>query len=100
MADYDENMVITKEMIKSGIKAKLVVFAEDPNADHGTVCRIGNSWFYFGGTEGERYSPEEYIKNVPVEDVVDEIFDVLESSVKKARRILIFETSMITTGTF
>ena len=38
MADYDENMVITKEMIKSGIKAKLVVFAEDPNADHGTVC--------------------------------------------------------------
>ena len=64
MADYDENMVITKEMIKSGIKAKLVVFAEDPNADHGTVCRIGDGWFYFGGTEGERYSPEEYIKNV------------------------------------
>ena len=71
MADYDENMVITKEMIKSGIKAKLVVFAEDPNADHGTVCRIGTSWFYFGGTEGDRYSPEEYIKNVPVEDVVE-----------------------------
>lgn len=39
VADYDENMVITKEMIKSGIKAKLVVFAEDPNADHGTVCK-------------------------------------------------------------
>ena len=100
MADYDENMLITKEMIKSGIKAKLVVFAEDPNADHGTVCRIGDGWFYFGGTEGERYSPEEYIKNVPVEDVVDEIFDVFESFRKKARRILIFETSMITTGTF
>ena len=48
MADYDENVVITKEMIKTGIKAKLVVFAEDPNSDHGTVCRIGDGWFYFG----------------------------------------------------
>ena len=90
MADYDENMVITKEMIKSGIKAKLVVFAEDPNADHGTVCRIGNSWFYFGGTEGERYSPEEFIKNVPVEDVVDEIFDVLESFRKEGKEDIDF----------
>lgn len=26
MTDYDENKVITKEMLKTGIKAKLVVF--------------------------------------------------------------------------
>ena len=90
MADYDENMVITKEMIKSGIKAKLVVFAEDPNADQGTVCRIGDGWFYFGGTEGERYSPEEYIRNVPEEDVVDEIFDVLESFRKEGKEDIDF----------
>lgn len=31
MTDYDENKVITKEMLKSGIKAKLVTFAEDLN---------------------------------------------------------------------
>ena len=35
MTDYDENKAITKEMLKSGIKAKLVTFAEDP-------CR---SWY-------------------------------------------------------
>ena len=56
MADYDENMVITKEMIKSGIKAKLVVFAEDPNADHGG-CRAGKQLvFISGGTRGKVFS--------------------------------------------
>lgn len=30
-------------------------------------------------------SPEEYIKNVPVEDIVDEIFDVLESFRKEGK---------------
>ena len=85
MTDYDENKVITKEMLKSGIKAKLVTFAEDLNADHGTVCRIGDGWFYFGGTEAEMCSREEYIKNVPVEDIVDEIFDVLESFRKEGK---------------
>ena len=44
----------------------------------------------FGGTEGERYSPEEYIKNVPVEDVVDEIFDVLESFRKEGKEDIDF----------
>ena len=85
MTDYDENKVITKEMLKSGIKAKLVTFAEDPNADRGTVCRIGDGWFYFGGAEAEMCSPEEYIKNVPEESVVDEIFDVLESFRKEGK---------------
>lgn len=83
--DHYENNVITKKMIESGIKAKLVTFAEDPNADHGTVCRIGDGWFYFGGTEAEMYSPEEYTKNVPEERVVDEIFDVLESFRKEGK---------------
>lgn len=85
MTDYDENKVITKEMLKSGIKAKLVTFAEDPNSDHGTVCRIGDGWFYFGGTEAEMCSPEEYIKNVPEESIVDEIFDLLESFRKEGK---------------
>ena len=88
--DHYENNVITKKMIESGIKAKLVTFAEDPNADHGTVCRIGDGWFYFGGTEAEMYSPEEYTKNVPEERVVDEIFDVLESFRKESKEDIDF----------
>lgn len=39
---------------------------------------------------GERYSPEEYIKNVPVEDVVDEIFDVFESFRKEGKEDIDF----------
>lgn len=50
--EYDASKIITKEMIKSGIKAGLFTFAPDPNADRGTVCKIGDVWFYFGGTEG------------------------------------------------
>ncbi len=83
--DHHENNVITKKVIESGIKAKLIVFAEDPNSDHGTVCKIGDGWFYFGGAEAEMCSPEEYIKNVPEESIVDEIFDVLESFRKEGK---------------
>lgn len=79
LEDCDLEPVITKEMIKSGIKAGLITFVPDPNADHGTVCKIGDNWFYFGGTEGEKCSPEEYTKNVPEDDIIDEIFETLES---------------------
>lgn len=70
--------IITKEMIKSGIKTGLITFVPDPNADRGTVCKIGDGRFCFGGTEGKRYSPEEYIKNIPEDDIIDEIFETLE----------------------
>ncbi len=79
LEDCSLEHIITKEMIKSGIKAGLITFVPTPNADHGTVCKIGDNWFYFGGTEGEKYSPEEYTKNVPDDDIIDEIFEALES---------------------
>ena len=79
LEDCNLQHIITKEMIKSGIKAGLFTFAPDPNADHGTVCKIGDVWFYFGGTEGEKYSPEEYVKNVPENDIINEIYEALES---------------------
>lgn len=44
----------------------------------GTVCSIGDNWFYFGGLTAEELSPEEYLKEVPKQDIVDEIFTVLE----------------------
>ena len=50
----------------------------DPNAESGTVCQIGDNWFYFGGLTAEELSPEEYIKNVPEADIVREIYEVLE----------------------
>lgn len=70
--------MITREMIRSGIKAKLIEFVIDPNMEHGTVCRIGDSWFYFGGQTAEEMNPEEFTANVPVDDIADEVFQVLE----------------------
>lgn len=70
--------MITKRKIYSGIKDHLVSFCVDPNMEFGTVCQIGDCWFYFGGITAEEIDPDEYIANVPTADIVSEIFDTLE----------------------
>ncbi len=70
--------MITKNLIRDGIRAKLVQFVVDPNLESGTVCQIGDSWFYFGGLTAEELSPDEYVAEVPEDDIVNEIFEVLD----------------------
>lgn len=70
--------MITENLIRDGIRAKLVEFVVDPNMEKGTVCQIGDSWFYFGGETAEELSPSEYVSEVPMEDITREIFEVLE----------------------
>lgn len=72
--------MITKEMIKQGIDQGVIKFIIDPNIDEGTVCRIGEGWFYFGGVTAEGMNPEEYLKEVSVNDIVDEIYRVLKDN--------------------
>ena len=43
--------MITEDMVRSGIREHLITFIVDPNMGSGTVCSIGDSWFYFGGYE-------------------------------------------------
>jgi hypothetical protein len=69
--------MITYEMIKEGFKAGIVQFVTDPNMGSGTVCKIGQSWFYFGGFTAEEESPESYLRNVPIEDVLRDVFTAL-----------------------
>lgn len=76
--------MITKEMIRDGIRHRDIILVLDPNMDSGTVCRIGTYWFYFGGETAEEMQPEEYLRYVPMEDIVDEVFTALEE-IKKAR---------------
>lgn len=71
--------MITYEMIKEGFKAGIVQFITDPNMDRGTVCKIGQSWFYFGGLTAEEESPESYLRQVPIEDVLRDVFNTLDS---------------------
>ncbi len=70
--------MITKQLIKNGIRAKLIQFVVDPNMESGTVCQIGDNWFYFGGLTAEELNPEEYLSCVPEDDIVSEIFDTLD----------------------
>ncbi len=71
---------ITKEMIREGLQKGIVRYILDPNGsgEKGTVCQIGESWFYQGGLTAEDSTPEEYVRNVPVDDRVSEIYETLE----------------------
>lgn len=74
----DEAPEITKEMIQKGLEQKVIVLAVDPNLFCGTVCAIGENWFYFGGMVAEESDAEEYLRNTPIEDIVNEIFTALD----------------------
>lgn len=69
---------ITLEQVKSGIQSGIICFVVDPNMESGTVCKIGDFWFYFGGMTAEDESPEEYLRHVPEDDVAREVYDTLE----------------------
>ena len=69
--------MITPEMIKTGLDTGAVSIADSPHGD-GAVCRIGEYWFSFGGQTEEETSAAEYLANIPKEDIIREITDVLE----------------------
>jgi hypothetical protein len=70
--------MITLNMIQKGYERGIIKIVQSPHND-GVVCSIGDNWFYFGGiTAEECKTPEEYTMNVPQEDIVREIFDVLD----------------------
>ena len=71
--------MITKEVIELGFAMGVINLVVDPNMESGTVCQIGDNWFYFGGHTAEDESPEQYIAHVPFEDIVNEVFTTLEA---------------------
>lgn len=69
--------MINLKMIADGYAAGIIKIIDSPHED-GAVCQIGDIWFYFGGEEAESSSAEEYKKNVPDADIINEIFSALE----------------------
>lgn len=70
--------MITLNMVQKGYERGIVNIVKSPH-DDGVVCSIGDNWFYFGGMTAENCkTPEEYTANVPQEDIVREIFEVLD----------------------
>lgn len=70
--------MISEKMIKDGIRKGTVKLITDPSVKHGTVCRIGTSWFYFGGPTAWKLDPEDYRKAVPEDDIVRNIYSTLQ----------------------
>lgn len=69
---------ISKDMIREGYTQGVVRLIISPHND-GIACQIGENWFYFGGYTAEEYdSVEDYRRDIPVETIVDEIYDVLD----------------------
>ncbi len=60
---------ITIKQIERGIQNGVIRFISDPNMGYGTVCEIGDYWFYFGGESAGEEEPEDYVKNVPLDDL-------------------------------
>ena len=77
-AEPDEAATITKDMLKTGLDVGCVSLILDPNMESGTVCQIGEHWFYFGGQTAEEMTPQEYLNNIPKDDIISEISDALE----------------------
>lgn len=72
-------MAITIEMLDKGWRAGLVTLQGDPrnSEGEGVVCRIGEYWFYFAGSEGENMTVDEYMRDIPKDDILKEILDAL-----------------------
>ena len=68
-------------LVTKGYKRGLVQIVDSPHND-GAVCKIGEYWFYFGGETAEEMTASQYTDNVPEEDIVREIVEVLEDFAK------------------
>lgn len=68
---------ISRGMIREGIRKGIVLFEKDPHSE-GTVCRIGEYWFYFGELAAAEKAPEDYVKDIPESDIVEEIYIALK----------------------
>lgn len=71
--------MITKDLIARGLDEGVIRFVIDPNMEHGTVCQIGDCWFYFGGSMAEELNPAEYLSAVAKCELVQEVYETLES---------------------
>ena len=68
--------MITEKMLLAGIQKGVVTFIDSPN-DGTPACKIGEHWFYYGGSEAEGESSAEYIAHTPTDDLVHEVLDAL-----------------------
>lgn len=77
MPKHKHETIITKDTIHKGLESGLITLIKNPQQDTGTVCQIGEYWFYFGGETAEEYGPKLLQYLVPYQDIESEIYDAL-----------------------
>lgn len=84
----EENNEITLRMLQNGYEKGILRLTVDPMSPDGkgTVAQIGDrspeNYFFFGGTMAEDMTPKDYVKSIGVENVVEEIYHVLDKDMK------------------
>lgn len=67
--------MITRKMIKHGYEAGIISLIHED----GIMCQIGEYRFYFGGQTAEEYADaEQYKKDIPAADIIEEIYAALD----------------------
>ena len=69
---------ISKALIRIGLGTGKIEIID--HLKFGTVCLIGESWFYFAGMQGETENAEAIIENTPTEVLVDEIYSAINET--------------------
>lgn len=69
--------MITLDMVKRGYETGIINLIDSPH-DDGVVCKIGDNWFYFGGETAAEMTAKDYRRDIPLEDIVRSVFQVLE----------------------
>lgn len=80
--------MITRTLIKEGLNKNTISLIESPSHD-GTVAKIGNEWFYFGGRKA-MCPPEEYMRTTKMDEIVEGLFEAL-TDIREERQVIPFD---------
>lgn len=72
---------ITRQMVEDGYREELIYLINNP-LDGCIAAQIGDNWFYFAGSENENMTVDEYEAEYTFDEIIDHIFDVLDSDFK------------------
>lgn len=71
---------ITVQDVRAGFKSGLVRLTDDDFGD--VVCEIGfgvsKNWFWFGGEEAEGTTADEYLRDIPMDTIIDDVVATLK----------------------
>lgn len=76
----EENVMITREMIKKGFKNGIISIEDGCIGCMGICCKIGDNAFYFLGSEDDNITKEDYWKSYTLDMTIDMIFNILKSA--------------------